>query len=119
GATVTIYDQMAAPQPVGSGFVLQPTGASVLSCMGLLDPVLRRCARIRRMHGRLSSNGRTVLDVSYAKDGYDIAIQRVVLFDLLLDAAVRAGVRFATSSRVLDVEGGNRPRIVLEGRENG
>jgi len=119
GATVTLYDQMAAPQPVGSGFVLQPTGASVLSCMGLLDPVLARGARIRRMHGQLSSNGRTVLDVSYAKGGYGIAIQRVVLFDLLLDAAVRAGVRFETSSRVLDVEDGNRPRIVLEGRENG
>ncbi len=116
GAAVTIYDQMAAPQPVGSGFVIQPTGAAVLSHMGLLDQVLARGSRIRRMHGRLSSNGRTVLDVSYAKGAHGIAIQRVALFDLLLDAAVRAGVGFETSSRVTAVEDGSRPRIVLEGR---
>ena len=43
GASVTLYDQMDAPRPVGSGFVLQPTGAQVLSAMGLLDPVAPSC----------------------------------------------------------------------------
>ena len=85
GANVTIYDQMAAPQPVGSGFVLQPTGSAVLAAMGLLDQVEQRGARIRRMHGKLSATGRTVLDVGYRNGASGIAIQRVALFDLLLD----------------------------------
>ncbi|MDM9629748.1 NAD(P)/FAD-dependent oxidoreductase [Rhizobium sp. S152] len=115
GARVTIYDQMSAPQPVGSGFVLQPTGAAVLSRMGLFSAVESRGARISRMHGRLSGNGRTVLDVGYRPGAYGIAIQRVALFDLLLEAAVKAGVRFETSSRVTGIEAGSAPRLVLEG----
>ena len=113
GANVTIYDQMAAPQPVGSGFVLQPTGAAVLDAMGLLAKVEERGARIRRMHGKLSSTGRTVLDVGYRSGAYGIAIQRVALFDLLLDAAVAAGVSFETASRVTAIEAGTRPRLKL------
>ncbi len=113
GATVTIYDQMAAPQPVGSGFVLQPTGSAVLSAMGLLDKVEQRGAKIRRMHGRLSTTGRTVLDVGYRNGASGIAIQRVALFDLLLDAAVAAGVSFETASRVTALEPGVRPRLKL------
>ena len=113
GATVTIYDQMAAPQPVGSGFVLQPTGSAVLSAMGLLDKVEQRGARIRRMHGKLSTTGRTVLDVGYRNGASGIAIQRVALFDLLLDSAVAAGVGFETASRVTAIEPGVRPRLKL------
>ncbi len=115
GARVTVYDQMSAPQPVGSGFVLQPTGAAILSRMGLLGQVEARGARISRMHGRLSGNGRTVLDVGYRPGAYGIAIQRVALFDLLLEAAIAAGVRFETSSRVTDMEAGSAPRLVLDG----
>jgi 2-polyprenyl-6-methoxyphenol hydroxylase-like FAD-dependent oxidoreductase len=37
GCRVVVYDQMDAPRPVGSGFVLQPTGAAVLAKMGLLE----------------------------------------------------------------------------------
>lgn len=113
GARVTIHDQMSAPQPVGSGFVLQPTGAAVLSRMGLLERVEARGARISRMHGRLSGNGRTVLDVSYRPGAYGIAIQRVALFDLLLHEAIGAGVRFETSSRVVGIDAGSAPRLVL------
>jgi hypothetical protein len=51
GARVAIYDQMNAPQPVGSGFVLQPTRTAILSQMGLLDQVDARGARISRCMG--------------------------------------------------------------------
>jgi 2-polyprenyl-6-methoxyphenol hydroxylase-like FAD-dependent oxidoreductase len=114
GAKVTIHDQLSAPQPVGSGFVLQPTGAAILSRMGLLDRVEARGARISRMHGRLSGNCRTVLDVGYRPGAYGIAIQRGALFDLLLESAIGAGVRFETSSRVVGIDAGSSPRLVLE-----
>ncbi|TWF49795.1 FAD-dependent oxidoreductase [Neorhizobium alkalisoli] len=124
GAKVTVYDQMTAPQPVGSGFVLQPTGQAVLSAMGLLDEAGARGAKIFRMHGRLAGQngeaGRTVLEIGYGKDrqgqdGHGIAIQRVALFDILLKAATDAGVRFETSSRAVEVMPGERPVICLEG----
>lgn len=115
GARVVVYDQMAAPQPVGSGFVLQPTGAAVLARMDLLEKVRARGARITRMHGRLADAGKTVLDVRYRPGQHGIAIQRVALFDLLLEAAVSAGVIFETASRTADVHDGERPSIILEG----
>jgi 2-polyprenyl-6-methoxyphenol hydroxylase-like FAD-dependent oxidoreductase len=83
--------------------------------MGLLDQAEARGARIRRMHGRLSSNGRTVLDVGYRPDAYGVAIQRVALFDILLGAAIDAGVRFETSSRVVEIEAGSAPRLIMDG----
>lgn len=115
GAKVVIYDQMAAPQPVGSGFVLQPTGAAVLSHMGLLDKAAARGAIINRMHGKLAGTNRTVLEIGYGKDRHGIAIQRVALFDILLEAAKSAGVTFETSSKAVNMTGGERPAIVLEG----
>jgi len=115
GAKVVIYDQMAAPQPVGSGFVLQPTGSAVLADMGLLDRVKARGAVITRMHGKLAGQNKTVLEVGYRKGEHGIAIQRVALFDLLLEAAVSAGVSFQTSSRVTGFAEGKRAAILLEG----
>ncbi len=58
GAKLVIYDQMPAPQPVGSGFVLQPTGAAVIEAMGLLAEVQKRGAKISRMHGKLARRTR-------------------------------------------------------------
>ncbi len=120
GAKVVVYDQMSAPRPAGSGFVLQPTGSAVLAAMGLLDQVKARGAAITRMHGSLagaglSKTGKTVLDIGYRPGAHGIAIQRVALFDLLLQAAVSVGVRFETSSRVTAFAEGERPAIVLDG----
>jgi 2-polyprenyl-6-methoxyphenol hydroxylase-like FAD-dependent oxidoreductase len=115
-----IYDQMAAPQPVGSGFVLRPTGQAVLASMDLLDGARARGAVIHRMHGSLAARrkgeaGKTVLDIAYRQGEHGIAIQRVALFDLLLRAAFAAGVTFETSSQVTDFEAGAKPTIVLGG----
>lgn len=115
GAKVVIYDQMAAPQPVGSGFVLQPTGSAVLAHMGLLEKAQARGALIARMHGKLAGTNKTVLEIGYGSRGHGIAIQRAALFDLLLEAAVAAGVRFEPASRAADVADGERPAIILEG----
>ncbi|KPF43789.1 NAD(P)/FAD-dependent oxidoreductase [Rhizobium sp. AAP43] len=113
GARVTLYDQMEAPRPVGSGFVLQPTGAQVLAAIGLLAPVAARGRRVDRMVGRLRDGGKPVLDVRYRSDEFGIAVQRVALFDVLFEAARAAGVTFETSARISGVEPGEHPRFVF------
>lgn len=113
GASVTLYDQMNAPRPVGSGFVLQPTGAQVLSAMGLLSPVAARGRRIDRMVGRLKDGGKPVLDVGYRSGEFGIAVQRVALFETLFEAARAAGVTFEASARIGGVEPGPRPSFVF------
>jgi len=120
GAKVVVYDQMTAPQPIGSGFVLQPTGLAVLKAMGLHDAIAARGQVITRMHGALAKNGsskpgKTVLEISYPGDGHGIAVQRVALFDLLFSAAITAGVRFETNARTTNVIEGSRPALTLDG----
>lgn len=117
GHRVVMYDRMSAPGPVGSGFVLQPTGLEVMRRMGLHEAVAERGATVTRMLGKVQPSGRTVLDVGYRDGNSAIAIQRRALFDLLYDAAVNAGAAVETSSEVVGVESGPRPRpIFADGR---
>ncbi len=93
GHRVTLFEQFAAPGPVGSGLLLQPTGMAVLGAVGLDTEAMASGARIERLHGR--SDGRDVLDVRYESlgrnDEFATGIERSALFDLLFDAARCSG----------------------------
>jgi 2-polyprenyl-6-methoxyphenol hydroxylase-like FAD-dependent oxidoreductase len=65
GHQVEVLEAVPDPVPVGAGILLQPTGMSVLSRLGLLDDVLAQGARIERLDG-VTAGGRRVLDLSYA-----------------------------------------------------
>lgn len=114
GHRVVVHDRMLRPAPVGSGFVLQPTGLAVLRELGLEEVVDRRGARIHRMLGLVRPSGRTVLDVGYPAGMHGLAVQRRALFDALHAAASDAGVRFETSFAVSHAEIGPRRRLVSD-----
>ena len=65
GHQVTVFDQFDAPQPVGSGLILQETGLAILGELGLRSDAQRLGAPLRRLHGESVGSGRTVLDVRY------------------------------------------------------
>ncbi len=98
GHQVTLFERFDAPQPIGSGLMLQPTGMAVLSELGLLPPVLGMGSRIDRLFGKAGS--RVVLDVHYAalsRPGkFGIGIHRASLFAVLYDAVLRSGVPIHT-----------------------
>ncbi|ROT98936.1 FAD-dependent oxidoreductase [Histidinibacterium lentulum] len=99
GHRVTLYDQFAAPAPVGSGLVIQPVGLAVLDALGAGAAVRAAGAPLRRLLGRESETGRPVLDVSYGAEP-GLGIHRAALFDALL-ATVRArGIPLVTSAEV-------------------
>lgn len=112
GHRVVLHDRMETPGPVGSGFVLQPTGLAVLKDMRLYDATVARGAPISRMLGLALPSGDTVLDVGYPEGSNGLAVQRAALFDILMDAAVDAGVIFETGRDVCSVSVcGHRFRI--------
>jgi 2-polyprenyl-6-methoxyphenol hydroxylase-like FAD-dependent oxidoreductase len=111
GHRVVMHDAMDKPAPVGSGFVLQPTGLAVLEVLGLREKAEARGSRIDRMLGLVRPSGRTVLDVSYPQGTYGIGIQRRTLFDLLFDAALDEGVSVETGCRVVEIGAGPRRRL--------
>ena len=57
GDEVVVHERFEAPRPVGSGFLLQPTGLAVLGALGLEASVRIRGAVIRRLYGELNARG--------------------------------------------------------------
>ena len=106
GHKVSVYDQFEAPQPLGSGLILQETGLTILGEMGLRARTEALGARLTRLYGISVDTGRAVLDVRYRalrESLYGLALQRPVLFDLVYRSALDAGVDITPSSRIIVV----------------
>ena len=103
GHSVAIYDQFDAPQPVGSGLMIQPSGLAVLKKLGLAHEVLARGARVDALEG-IEENGRVVLDSPYANLGlpdiFGIGIHRASLFAMLHECALSRKIRIETDHAV-------------------
>ena len=103
GDEVVVHECFEAPRPVGSGFLLQPTGLAVLEALGLDAPVRDRGAVIRRLYGERARICQAVLDVAYAdlRGGETaLGLHRASLFEVLYAACLDAGVRFETGFEV-------------------
>lgn len=117
GHRVEVFEQAPVLGPVGAGFLLQPTGLSVLWELGLLDAVLAHGRRIVRLYGE-NAAGRAVMDMRYAGlDGrlFGLGLQRASLFEVLRGAwpgagGVRTGTRIvavdAARGELRDADGG-------------
>lgn len=111
GHEVVLYDQFAAPAPIGSGLMLQETGLAVLRALGLEAAIEAHASPIGRLFGRSVPSDKIVLDVRFAalrERLRALGIQRHALFSVLLDAALAAGVKMEASAEVIgvDVEAG-------------
>ncbi|GGX49627.1 glutamate synthase [Tateyamaria omphalii] len=118
GVEVTVFDQFSAPEPVGSGLVIQPVGQAVLGACGVLDQVVATGNRVTRMLGHEADNGRRVLDVWYDRrkgNNFGLALHRNALFSALWDKATAEGATMRLKAKVigagdgcLDLEGGEK-----------
>lgn len=105
GHRVEVFERAPVLGPVGAGFLLQPTGLSVLWQLGLLDAALTHGARITRLYGQ-NAQGRAVMDMRYRElDGrfFGLGMQRGALFELL-DRAWREGRRVHCGVRIVTVD---------------
>ena len=115
GHRVQIYDQFSAPKPVGSGLMLQQTGLAVLEKLGLRAEMDRLGTRIERLWGLTTPSMRPVLDVRYAKwrgDVYGLGVQRGLVFQALLRAAMEAGIELVLDAPVASADP-HKPELVL------
>jgi salicylate hydroxylase len=106
GHRVTVFDQFETAGPIGSGLILQETGLTILSELGLREQAEALGAPIRRLYGLSAPSGRTVLDVRYGSLRpalMGVSIQRPALFGLVHTAALGAGVRLVPATRITAV----------------
>jgi len=107
GWRVTVFDKLERPAPIGSGLILQPVGMAVLAKLGVAGRARDLGARIDRLLGRAKPTDRVVLDVRYSaldSTSHGIGVHRGALFEILHDAAVKAGVNFETRREVRSVK---------------
>lgn len=102
GHDVTVFERFEAPQPVGSGLMLQPTGLTILHDLGLADAILALGQRIERLVGQDAESGRTVLDVAYRGGRIGLGVHRSALFDVLHEAVRSDGIAVVTSADVAE-----------------
>jgi len=103
GHEVRVVERFAAPRPVGSGLLLQPTGLTVLADLGLADAIMALGERIDRLAGADAASGRVVLDVAYRGGRFGLAVHRAALFGVLHEAVVAAGIPIVTTRDVSNV----------------
>ncbi len=95
GHEISLFERAPQKLPVGAGFLLQPTGLSVLRQLGLDEALLPNVARVSKLYCRTRS-GRVLLDLPYAELGaglFGAGTHRATLLDLLLNAAQQAGAK--------------------------
>jgi 2-polyprenyl-6-methoxyphenol hydroxylase-like FAD-dependent oxidoreductase len=105
GHRVEVFERAPVLGPVGAGFLLQPTGLSVLWELGLLDAALAHGARVRRLHGETVA-GRAVMDMRYRelhRRYFGLGLQRGALF-ALLDEAWQEGRRVHCGRNIVAVD---------------
>ena len=107
GRRVVVHERFDVPRPVGAGFMLQPTGLSVLDHLGLTDRIAALGQPLEHIFGREARRRRVVLDVRYADlksprpDGINaLGVHRAAIFQVLYDACRAEGVDFQTSHAV-------------------
>lgn len=116
GHKVRVFDQFETPQPIGSGLMLQQTGLAVLDRLGLRAEIDQLGTRIERLWGLTTPSGRPVLDVRYAKwkpDLYGLGVQRGLVFQALLAAALEAGAELIPGTAVASADA-DAPALILE-----
>lgn len=119
GHKIRVYDQFETPQPIGSGLMLQQTGLAVLSELGLRDGIDALGTRIERLWGLTTPAMRPVLDVRYAKwkpDLYGLGVQRGLVFEALLAAAVDAGIELVLNTTVGRADPDEPALVLANGR---
>jgi 2-polyprenyl-6-methoxyphenol hydroxylase-like FAD-dependent oxidoreductase len=123
GHRVTLVERFAAPRPVGSGLMIQPTGLHVLDGLGLGASIRTLAAPIRGLHGLSMPSRRVALAMSYAAIGDDTAaygVHRALLFHVLFEAVQREDLRIDTGRTVVGsaVDGRRRRLRFDDGRES-
>lgn len=105
GHTVTVYEAISKADPVGAGFLIQPTGQRVLAELGLLQALQQKGAVVRTLEG--SRGNFRCLNLRYSDLNPELSglgLHRANLQNTLLKAAGAAGVKIQFESPVTHFE---------------
>lgn len=118
GASIKVFERVSNPRAVGAGFLLQPTGLSVLSQTGLLSDVQAAGARVNRLYGE-TSTGSTVLDLQYSKLGkglHGLGVDRGKVYKIGCDAMEKdPNIELRFGSHITSIDADSSSRVFIDG----
>ncbi len=119
GHRVTVFEKFAAPQAVGAGILVQPTGLAAMRTLGIESEILAHGAKADWLHG-VNHHGRRVIDIRYNRwraGSYGLGLHRGVLFNALWKTATEAGVQITTGHEVTQLAelAGYDLRVIADG----
>ena len=101
GLRVCVLDRARFPSDTPSTHVIQPCGVDVLSRLGVLDAILRAGAKpVERITFVVGDARVEAKNVEYGSSEFGLCVRRVVLDELLVDAAASAGADVRTGTTV-------------------
>jgi 2-polyprenyl-6-methoxyphenol hydroxylase-like FAD-dependent oxidoreductase len=109
GRRVVVHERFETAQPVGAGFMLQPTGLHVLDRLGLTAQVEAYGQPLHHIFGREARRGRVVLDICYGDlktPRASLGVHRSALFHVLYQACLAEGVAFETGREIVSAADG-------------
>lgn len=122
GHSVDLFERAPSLGPVGTGFILQPTGLQVLAALGVAADAERHGARLAGLRATTRS-GRVILDLDYSRiapDAFGLGMHRATLLELLVVALRASGARLHLGAEVeqCTLDGGTR-RLLIDGERVG
>jgi len=120
GHRIEQFEQAPRLEPVGAGFLLQPTGLSVLDELGLGEQARACGARIGQLYGE-NERGKRIMDMRYAELGrgwHGLGMQRGALFELLRSADPSAH-EVRVDARIVSIDAEAGTLQVAHGRGHG
>lgn len=97
GHEVTVFERAPECRAVGAGFLLQPSGMSVLREIGILDELLSHAAKVECLHV-LDADASTLLKLHYHEVGdgiFGAGLHRPVLLHYLMREMAACGVHLS------------------------
>jgi 2-polyprenyl-6-methoxyphenol hydroxylase-like FAD-dependent oxidoreductase len=110
GHTVTLYERVPNPGPVGAGILLQPTGQAVLGRLGLRGDVVARGAPLDGLRIETLAR-RTLAHLTYAdldRTRTSVGMHRGVLFASLFAAVLAAPIALRLGVGIRDLSPARR-----------
>lgn len=118
GHTVTVYERVERPRPVGAGIILQPTGQAVLARLGLAEKIIARGARLDGLRVLRHERGK-LLELAYSdvdETLFGVGLHRGVLFQALYEALRSDGIPIALGVACETLERKRDKYVIVDGR---
>lgn len=119
GHAVRVFERAPSLGPIGAGLLVQPTGASVLARLGVLDRVASLASPITLLLGT-TRGGRAVFDLAYdelAPGLHGLGVQREALSAALLSAMLAEGATLTTDTEITGAREGSGAVMLRDARQ--